>query len=349
MFSLLHLIAVTPPFPSSSSTSLPVTNFGGQLSAPDALAAASNAGATAASGATNLWKEWVSPDSPFYQALISATAPLAALGFALWATFWARDLIHDHRNPIHWQKVAWPLIVIMLLYNHGTLLASSTLAGKALTYKIADAILNDTSSGITAKLALQAARYKSGFTNYVNAQQQICVGITDKDKYNQCMTNIKVQAAEVSAKASGITVGLPGASITVDLLAPLKIAAAGAIISLLWASSAAFHYLAALVLAVWAATGPLWVSITLLPISTKGINFFISGFVGISLLIVSENMLNAAVAVSLAEAPGTDPLFVPLLMGLLNPFLAVIIGSGGAVGMFVGISKGVSWLVGKFI
>ncbi len=263
MFKLVQLIALAPPFPSKSTTDLPVTNFGGQLSAPDALAAASNAGTTAASGAANLWKEWVSPDSPFYQALISATVPFAALGFALWATFWARDLIHDHRNPIHWQKVAWPLIVIMLLYNHGTLLASTTLVGKALTYKVADAILNDTSSGITNKLALQAARYKSGFTNYVTANKQLCVGITDKDKYKQCMDNIQAQAADVSAKAQGITVGVPGASFTLDLIAPLKAAVAGGVIALLWASSAAFHYLAALVLAVWAATGPLWVSITL--------------------------------------------------------------------------------------
>lgn len=262
---------------------------------------------------------------------------------------WARDLIHDHRNPLHWQKVVWPLLVIMLFYNNGTLLANSTLAAKSLTYAVANSILNDTSSGIEAKRQIQMTLFKDSFSSYAAAQKQACVGITNQDEHDQCISNAEAKAAELAKKAQGLTPGLPNGSFPLDLLGALKGVFATGIVEILQASAAAFHYLAALVLAIWAATGPFWVSLTLLPISTKGINFFISGFFGISVLIITEDMLNAATAISLAQAPDTDPLFVPLLMGLLNPFLAVIIGSGGAIGIFVGISKGINWLTGKFI
>ncbi len=347
MSRLLTLLAQTSgaPFPSGPidpTSGNTVTNYGG-MSGPDAVKAAANAGAAAASGSDHLWTEWVSPQSPIYDAIIRATIPLVLLGFVLWATAWARDVLHEYENPIHWQKVVWPLTVILLFYGNGKLLADCTTLGKVVTYNVANGILNRTGSNVVIKQQIQTRQLNTAYYRYFAQESSRCNNIPSQTQKNQCLQEASDLALNLAKQATGNQTGLPSN----PWFAFLKVAATGAIEGLLWASAGGFHYLSGILLAVWGSTGPLWVSLTLLPINTKGINFFVSGFIGFAVLIIVFDLLTAAVAVSLAQAADADPLFVPLLMGFLNPIFAFMIASGTGVGMFVGISSFVRWLIGR--
>lgn len=349
ILSLIWLLAQTNPgnpvpFPSRPAGTT-VTDVGVN-NGTQALENARNAGDLAASGLDRIWTELVTPDSPFYSGLIHGLAPLVVIGFLFWGGIWAFEMLHHGFSQMPLQKVLWPIIVILFLHGNGLLLASTTLVMKNLTYTLNNGILNSTIQGIVVKRAIQQIQFDAAYRNYLQQQYRACEGKTGKQKL-ECEDKALVAANKLAQQARGANSGIPQPGIwnRGGVVSYIKLAFEQWLIGILASISGLFHWGFSFCLAIWGLTGPLWLSITLLPIPTRGIYTFVSGFFGFSTMIVSFSLILGAVSVSLAQAANGDPLLFPLVAGLLSPFLAFVIGAGGALGMFVGLGRMATFVV----
>lgn len=350
IFSLIWLLAQVPPsnpvpFPSSGGDGSSVTDVGVHTGT-EALENARNAGDVAASSLDRIWAELVTPQSPFYSGLIHGLAPLVVIGFLFWAGMWAYEMIHSgfSRLPIH--KVIWPLVVILFLHNDGLLLASTTLAMKNLTYSLNDGILNSTIEGIVVKRAIQQINFNTAYYNYLQQQYEACAGKPNQQK-KECEDKAKDAAAKLGQQARAASSGVvqpawwnPG-----GVVSYIKLAFEQWLIGMLMVISGVFHWGFAFCLAIWALTGPLWLALTLLPIATRGVYTFVSGFFGIGLMVCSFSLILGAVSVSLAQAANGDPLLFPMVAGLLSPIFAFFIGTAGGIGIFMGVTRMADFVV----
>jgi hypothetical protein len=357
----------SPPFPASDAPpGSTVTGVGG-LGAEAAVTASRESARFALQGAEHLWQEWVSPNSPIFSAIIKGTFPLLLLGFIFWATFWAREVMSatSRGQGIPWlsfQKVLWPVIIIIFLQNNGALLAYSEIAAKSVIYNISNGILDITVEGITAKDWIRQRLFRDTQDAATAQALRQCQGFRDNEPiYNQCIQNAQSQAQQLAQQAGLGGLGGNNPNFFSNPLAlfnwlgnQIRVAVMSLIItSVMSAIASIFHWFIGIVLAIWASTGPFWLMITLLPIDTKGIYAFVSGFFGLGMIMIVYNLLQAGTAVSLAQSDVNDPLLVPFVMGFLNPIIATFIGSGSAVGMFLGLSSlvktGLEKVVGLFL
>ena len=253
---------------------------------------------------------------------------------------WLYEIIQQGFSRIPLHQVIWTLIVILFLHGDGLLLASSTLVMKDLTYNLDNSILNSTIEGIVVKRAIQQIHFNAALQNYRDQQRKACEGKTGKQK-NECLQKVELATNELARKAREANTGVPQSAWWNPgaIVSTAKLALQEWLIGILMAISGMFHWGFGFCLAMWALTGPLWISITLLPIPTKGLYTFISGFFAFGIMIVSFSMMLGAASVSLAQAANGDPLLFPLVVGVLSPFLAFIIGVGGGVGMFIGLGR----------
>lgn len=347
LLSLLWLLAQAAPanpvpFPSMPAPGTGVTETGVE-NGTRILEGARNAGDATASGLNRIWTELVTPESPFYSGLIHGLAPLVLIGFLFWGAMWAYEMLHHGFSRTPLQKVIWPIIVILFLHSDGLLLASTTLVMKNLTYSVNDGILNSTIDGIVVKRAIQQINFNTAQSNYLKEQQKACEGKPENQR-QECKHKAVEATNKLAQKAREANAGVPRTGWW-NLGADIKLLFEEWLIGILMAISGLFHWGFAFCLAIWGLTGPLWLSITLLPIPTKGLYTFVSGFFGFSMMIVSFSMILGAVSVSLAQAANGDPLLFPLVAGLLSPFLAFAIGTGGAVGMFLGLGRMATFVV----
>lgn len=342
LFTLVCFLAQTTPsnavpFPVGDGST--VTSVGG-ITSKQVLENARNAGDYAASGLDRIWTELVSPDSPFYSGLIKGLAPLVMIGFVFWAGCWAQESIHQGFSRIPLHKVLWPLIVIIFLNGNGFLLASTTLVGKNIAYQLNDGVLNSTIQGIVVKQAIQQMNLGIAYRNYYQQQLQACNGKTGEE-HELCVNKALAATNQLIDQTNAANTGLPEAAWWNPgaIFSQIKLAFEEWLVGILVSISLLFHWGFAFCLAIWGMTGPLWLSITLLPIPTKGVYTFVSGFFAFGLMIVSFSMILGAVAVSMAQAANGDPLLFPLIVGLLSPVLAFLIGTAGGIGLFVGLSR----------
>lgn len=332
------------PTPGSGST---VTNAGGPV-AEQTISGAQKAGSWAASGLDGVWDSLIGPNSPYFAGLIDGLTPIVALGFMFWSGMWAKDMIHDRYSLIPMQKVVWPVLVILLFANNGALLGTTEFAMKEMIYSLNDGVLNRTIDGIKSKTHIQNAQWLLAYENHMQEQLKACDG-KQGESLTQCQEAAASKAAEAAKVATNNQSGVP--SVTWNPLSLVrfqaKLAITAVVVGAMIASSTFFHWMFSFSLACWALTGPLWVGLTLLPVSTKGIYTFVSGFYGIGLMIVAFSMIMTAASVSLAQAAGGDPLLFPLVIGVGAPVLAFLIGAGSAVGLFIGLSRIASWVLSR--
>lgn len=353
---LIPILAMDPtgvPFPSTNGNQQGISPLGG-FAGKSAIEAAQRAGDFTASGFDGVWDALVSPNSPLYTALIDGLKPLAAVGFLIWATLWARDMFHQGFSVIPSQKIIWPVVIILLLSNNGFLLAGTTLGGRIMISNTNTAILSGTYDGIQGRQHVQSANIRLAYNTALENLRKACKGRTDEEQ-ERCFQKADAEALKIAQALPGGNSGLPriqgnplqqaGALIGQQF----KLALEGIIIGLLATMSGLFRWFFAYVLVIWASTGPFWVSITLLPYKTRGIPIFFSGYLAIGLTILSYTVINIGAAVSLAFAGDGDPLLYPLVTGFLGPLLAIGIGAGSAVGSFVGIAGLSATLVKKAV
>ena len=278
-------------------------------------------------------------------------------------------------------RAAQGLLVVLLIANDGALLADTVNAFKQIQEEVNNKILEVSVEGATANTIRERminAQTKQGVQRYLKKQVQLCSerfpvqeesgsgsgssgsGSSgsgsdgsgsggDGSKFEECVNTAEQKAKERTQHLDDqsfiertINWGVEAVKNGAERLYNNTV---GSVLSpILQLLTTAFQWLNAIAIGIWGLTAPLWLAVTMLPVGQKGIHTFNAGFFGLGLMSVSYTLINAAVVLSMMRADFGDPLLFAIFTGLVGPLLAIAIGSGGAVSLFVG-----TLALGKFV
>lgn len=113
------------------------------------------------------------------------------------------------------------------------------------------------------------------------------------------------------------------------------------IVAFLFAFGAAVQFLTELAALLTAFAGPFALAFSLADLDRIApLKLWFSGFLGIAAIKLSYNIAVALTAYAFLKAEGASNFFLfPIVMGILAPILAVLIGLGSGVGIFAGLSR----------
>ncbi|WP_010474858.1 hypothetical protein [Acaryochloris sp. CCMEE 5410] len=367
---ILYLLAQASqsgvPFPTSPNPTS--TNPIDQETAKVGIEVAKQQGEAIAQGLDGLWDILITPNSPLYSALIKGLAPIVALGFLFWGSIWARDMNQQGLSMESLQKLIWPLIVIVLLNNNGEFLALATRGSAFIPRELSKKVLTASYGNVTGIEAIQKKNLDQAKRRAIQERVSVCVNQEPKDveqctidatkkveaetRANERETQFEEEVLEIENGQSKVVRRKPkpvtrgGKKDNFGVFGKaFNDALRGVFIFIMAAFNTAFAWFYNFAMIVWATTGPLWISITLLPFKTRGVVIFFSGIMGLGMTNVTYSVLNVASALALASAQHPNDLFYPIITGLLNPLLAFVIGAGSAIGVFVGTGTAVAWLL----
>lgn len=360
---MLPLLAQIQPQPKAEPTITPdqletinklYSPYGGVTA--DSLEAVRNTARGSAKVIDNLWINLVHHQSPYYQGVIKALLPMVAVAFLFWAVKFGYEAFA--RRDIHssLQQFVWAMIVVILFtFNNGKHMATLTYTLKYFFYSINDSILDSTVAGIHARSAIISMQLRTAYEGYLSQEIKACDSLSEAKEDNGVLTGPEQarksvcydQAEKKAADTAANYINEKLSPVSIDqkdyriagIRGRLRSAARATISGLLMSFSFAAYFGFAYIVALIGLTGPLWLSITLLPMRTRGLMTFISLFFGACMIVITYSLLVAACAVSLLPFSVGDPLLFPLIAGLFAPAIAVMLGSGAGVAMFSGMMR----------
>ena len=116
------------------------------------------------------------------------------------------------------------------------------------------------------------------------------------------------------------------------------------ITSLLLALNNAYQWGLELSLLLTALMGPLAVGGSLLPIGSRAIVAWLTGFFTVGLAKLSFNIILGLAGQLIATAEASQPMIFLAFIGIVAPFLATGIASGGGMATFTQLSNGARWV-----
>ena len=299
-----------------------------------------------------------------YSAVNNMAIALAAGALIFWLLDFARKWLADEANGM-WalQDLVWPLLVIMLTANNGSLLAGFSRGFRD--------TLNNFNLQVVRVVAkeqdLEKTLNELGAFAVIDAKVATargqCNTIVDNQKLTQCLEeqNKALQGVLQQYKQDyGLTIkykqlessvkeGLknPGEAVTGGLrnnintgvniaLSPFT----AVIILFMSACQYCFQQLIEVSMLLTAIMGPLAVASSLLPFGAKPIFAWLTAFWSLSLLKLSYNIIAGLTAIAIYQTSGTETLGSAIFFGLFSPLLAMATAAGGGLAVFNGILAG---------
>lgn len=341
------------------------------------LAQASNQGATDAitilDGALNGsqivvqsfdsdWQQLIAGSSPVYAAIISVCLSASAILVGFWSIGWMKTIT---AYGIDWktiEEMTWPTIVVLLLaVNQGALLANTSLVFRGISNYMNDRVLDVTRDGVTLREAIREVNFDRAFSQAIKVKLQQCEQLpnitTDPETGETSSPREKCQKGEIEAarraaseyRTKNQIPAYKGTWNPAELVGQvLNSAVQGLLYIMLSGLEAGFQYLLQMSFLLAAYTGPIFVSLSLLPLGTKPIYGWLSGWLALGLIMISYSIIVGMAASSIVNANSSNPLFFPLITGLLSPILAVGIGAGGGLALFFGFTGSAGFVAGRF-
>lgn len=244
----------------------------------------------------------------------------------------------------------WPLIVIILLSSNGKILANTVLSLRSLAYYELNEILTYQVADVTFKQALADVTLTSSAKNQIRAILSECAS-KPPDLLKECIVEkqpvVDAIVAQAEALNGGPLDGLVAWSADVDAWLSNPGAAVTATISaffigLLWAMQWAFVNILEASLMLTALLAPIFTGMSVLPLGQRAIWGWASSFMGIFTAQLGYTIVigvTAAVLVKSGAQNISDLAFLAFIC-IFAPILAVLIGGGGGLTLFHGISSG---------
>lgn len=307
-----------------------------------------------------VWEEVVSPQSPLWLGLCRFGLLLAALSLLLVTLKIGFDY---QQGKFSWSDLAgsflWPLIIVWFLTGSGAFLAQNVLFLRSLAYGQIQAILSYQVADITFKQALADITLTQAARNAINAIAAECQG-KPPDQLADCLVEKQSEVEAIIDQAEELN-GTPLAALE-DLkdelmgfvenpLAAFTASVATILIAILQGLQWAFVNILEASLLMTAVLAPVAMGLSLLPLGSRTIWAWGSGYLGLFaiqfgyILIVG---LAAAVIVK-AGAQGLSDLAFLSFISIFAPGLAVMLGGGGGVAMYVGMNRHATELVGAAV
>lgn len=321
-------------------------NVVAQLSPTDIFETGRDASTTIAESFDGVWTDIFRSD--LYRALVNLGLLIALFALGVFLVQLGRRTMEGGMFNI--AEFIWPLLVIMLLSNGGSLLAEQTLALRVIANGVIDTVLGQTLNGLELRQAFQEAAMQgasSQLAALINEQcrslqtpeiVQQCVA-QRREQFNEYVAQIRAQQGEqdssfwdqLTQTASDVFetgIGLFGA---VTIAIPASI--------LLQAWQIAAQWILEIALLLVSLFGPIAVGASLLPTASKPLFAWLSGFFALAMAKVGFNLIAGIGAiVTVTSTDVVNPLVLQLFLAIFAPSLALIIGSGSGIGMFVAFS-----------
>ncbi len=342
-------------------------NFGAGQLLENAAAGAS----LVTDGFNQLWEQTLT--GGLYASLCKVGVLFAVGSLALFMVQWGKQMLNGEEQRAV-AELIWPLVVALLLANNGKILASGTLMLRGYINTVNNYVLEYTAADADLRAAYQQGIGQAAVEAAVgNAIQQCRSAQLSNQEQIECLQQAK---EELQAKFPNIFQGDKGEGISgwvlqgldkidqaaqeadggsnpiegiANKLTAASSAAIGAVVtsfitSLLLALNNAYQWGLELALLLTALIGPLAVGGSLMPIGTKAIVGWLTGFFTVAIAKLSFNIILGLAGQLVASAQASQPMIFLAFIGIVAPFLATGIAAGGGMAVLTQLNKGAEWV-----
>ncbi|NET38330.1 MAG: hypothetical protein F6K19_41100 [Cyanothece sp. SIO1E1] len=283
-----------------------------------------------------------------YTALANIGILFALATLLLFMTQWARQMIEGD-NARAYADFIWPLLVIVLLANSGSTLAAGTLEIRNIINRVNQEILSSTAAGINLEEAYRLAITVGDAEQVIIERGNQCFELQNAQERADCFDAAAAEAeafigdyraqANTPGSLQRVLDAMRAGSNPVDSVFRAGGALLGATFQtvtrgILIALHLAFQWLIEASMLLTATLGPLAVGGSLLPVGTKPLMAWLTGFFSLAIAKLSFNILSGIVSVAVLNAGNAHPLILPFFLGLLAPVLSLALASGGGMTLF---------------
>lgn len=330
------LLAQTPPDGENTG----VTDAG------EILDISSKAGDFVAKSFNQEWVDMVNNNNPVYIAIVSMSALVATVAIAWWSLDWYRIYCDEGFSTNLLTQAGAPILVALMLFNNGVLLANSSLLLRSTGETLNDQLLSMSRNGISFREAIRGANVNQALAQALSQKLKECQSLPTAEIDEQGnSSNPQLECIDRESQKAKDEVdkyreqnNIP--SNAVSLLNPAAVAGQiinsavqGILFVVLGSMSGVTQIVMQQAYLLTAYVGPIFLTLSLF-FGSEYIRVWISGWVACILWQICYSAVVGSTASAIATAPQSDPLLLPLLQGLLAPILAGVLAAGAGYGVF---------------
>ncbi|MEA5566636.1 hypothetical protein [Anabaena sp. UHCC 0399] len=303
------------------------------------------------------WKDLAAGQSPIYTAVVSVSMLIAIFLVSFWSLGWYRQISDEGFSQNVVSEMVFPLLVILMLSNNGAMLANTSLALRNVTVNLNSSILSITRNGITLKDAIRSVNTDQTFIAAAQTEIAKCDTLptseTDaqgnKTNPRQKCIDEKIYEAQKQAQATKKDKGIFGINVTWNPLDMggqiINKVVQGTIFAILMGLSAGFQYILQMSFLLTVYVAPIFLVLSFLPFGAKPIYAWLSGWLGLTLVLISYSITVGIIAGSIVNQPSSSLLLMQLLQAIFSPALAVAIGTGTGMSVFKAFTSGINFSI----
>ena len=303
-----------------------------------------------------VWGDVVNPSGALWAGLCNLGTTLAALSIILLAIKMAADY---QEKRFLWSELAasfiYPLVIALFLGSNGYLLSQTVLIIRNIGHQQVVSVLNIQLADTTFKNAIANVTLTQNVKTQVSTIYAECQGKTGK-QLTDCLQEKRPIIEQILAEAEKQNNGpleqarKAAAELTDFVQNPGAVFSASIsliLITFLYALQWAFVNILEAALIMTATFAPIALGLSLLPLGSKPIWAWASGFISLFGVQLGYNIvvgLAATVIVSAGAQSASDLAFLAFI-SIFAPALALLIAGGGGIALYTGINSRVPALV----
>jgi hypothetical protein len=258
---------------------------------------------------------------------------------------WTKEMI-DGESSKGFTEIIWTIVVIVLLANNGQPLATATKGLRTIINQTNQTLLASTSASIQLQEAYQQIMVKTGKGDAIQSLINQCNAITDPTQQAECLQNAAAQAKEIEADLDQDNRPEWVKSISDFFNTNIfQLAMRG----WLFALAIAFQWIIEVCMLLTALLGPLAVGGSLLPVGSKAIFAWLTGFFSVGMIKLCFNIISGLISTMVLNSENNDPMIFAFAIGILAPILSVVLAAGGGMAVFRSFSSIASFGVSTFV
>ncbi|QLE45666.1 hypothetical protein FD723_36065 (plasmid) [Nostoc sp. C052] len=322
---------------------------------------AAETSASISAGFDDLWNKTLAGE--LYNNICTVGALFAVATLTFFMIEWTKQMINGNEQRA-FSDFIWPLIVVVLLSNHGKVLGNSTLGIRNYINNVNNMVLIQTADGLDLRVAFQKAAGVSVARSAIGLAIERCRSSSlQPNEAIDCLQQAKEDLSQKYPEAFDQNSGpfkwfLAAIDKVVDAPIdaiknkrnPLQIlfssisgfigSGVTSTISLVMLSmNGSYQWGIELTMLITAFLGPLAVGGSLLPYGAKSIFTWLIGYFSIGIGKLSFNMIVGFAGQLISDSQADQPMFFLFTIGICAPFLATGLAAGGGLALLQQINK----------
>lgn len=248
---------------------------------------------------------------------------------------WTREMI-DGDSSKSFSDIIWTIIVVVLLSNNAQPLAVVTQNLRGIINQTNQTLLTSTSASIQLQEAYQQMMLKTGRGDAIQSLINQCNTIADPTQEAQCLEKASEQAQQIDSESNKDEGSdwLKGFSDFFNTNI-FQLTVRGWLLAM----AIAFQWIIEICMLLTALLGPIAVGGSLLPVGSKAIFAWLTGFFSVGMIKLCFNIISGLVATMVLQANNDDPMIFAFAIGILSPILSVVLAAGGGLAIFNSFSS----------